>query len=107
VGLALLLSASIISPRDRADRQVSWLFPYALALCIFNPVTLVHRWPEWTPGFVLLLAPLVGGGVVGLSRGSWVRAAGAWVLVFGQFFTLIHDKVHSSPVIGFFLAVYF
>jgi hypothetical protein len=72
-------------------------------LCAFEPVLVVDQYRWWTvPTFGLCLAPLACAGVAGLGRGQWVRAAGAWLVFFGQCFALAHNATHSESWMGMY-----
>ncbi|MBN9524000.1 hypothetical protein J0H58_36735 [bacterium] len=74
---------------------------YAAALCVFQPVLAVTPYAPWTPpAFAVGLAPLAWAGVTGMGRGQWVRACGAWLVLFGQYFALIYNASHSASGMG-------
>jgi hypothetical protein len=70
---------------------------------VVDPLRLVFHDYRIVPLHIVFLTPFAWVGVTALGRGEWVRAYGAWVLLFGQFFELVYNGVHSSSSIGLLL----
>ncbi|HJZ56706.1 MAG TPA: hypothetical protein VKE74_17195 [Gemmataceae bacterium] len=103
IGLVLLCVGRAHAAGGDPDRYPVWrIVPvYAVILCVFEPVMLVSPYFRLSPLlFALVLALLAWVGVTGLGRGLWVRAIGAWLVLFGQFFAMIFNVSHSDAGMG-------
>jgi hypothetical protein len=105
--ILLLLGMWQIKGEEETRTQRRWyafgVFMYSIALNIILPFIItpilygdIHR--NYRGCVMLLLAPLVWVGVTAPARGEWVRAFGAWLVLFAHFFVIIYGFAHGWAV---------
>jgi hypothetical protein len=105
LGSTLLFVGTKRSPQHTKP-QISWtrwwVFAYAIALGVYDPVFWIEPGSNNNTiiGFVLLLAPFAWVAISGTRERGWAGTFGAWLLMFGQFFSLMYNIGHWGSGIG-------
>jgi hypothetical protein len=88
--------------RSMIESSLGWLLIlYVIAFGPIDPMaSLLVDDTSRQPMLNLLLIPIAWAGVVGLRRGAWKWAIGAWLVLYGQFFALIYNVSHGTSGIG-------